>query len=297
MNPSDTTSGVPAVPTQRIATPVLYPTKVMVVFPWQKIVCPLTAFSVAQLMDRSRTASAINFGDAFVAHSRNHCANVFLQSKFEWMLTIDDDMVVPFGDSHWYRLTTGFNFPEKFLGLNALDRLLSHNKTLVGALYFGRHKDGPGVYNEGPDPAESAWIRKGPHDICKPTKWVGTGCMLIHRTVFEDIEKKFPTIARGADKSGGHWFTSTEASLMSQLRTLKNFLSSGPCTGDMAYKALQAVTAMEANAAAENSLGMGEDVSFCLRAAAAGHVPHVDLGLVCGHIGYTVFGPHNTGLK
>jgi hypothetical protein len=41
----------------------------------------------------------------------------------------------------------------------------------------------------------------------------------------------------------------------------------------------------------ENPLGSGEDVSFCLRAAAAGHQPHVDMGLVCGHIGYQCFGP------
>ena len=36
-------------------------------------------------------------------------------------------------------------------------------------------------------------------------------------------------------------------------------------------------------------LGVGEDVSFCLRAQAAGHVPHVDLGLRCGHVGNYVY--------
>jgi hypothetical protein len=39
----------------------------------------------------------------------------------------------------------------------------------------------------------------------------------------------------------------------------------------------------------ENPLGSGEDVSFCLRAQAAGHTPHVDLGLRCGHVGNYVY--------
>ena len=35
---------------------------------------------------------------------------------------------------------------------------------------------------------------------------------------------------------------------------------------------------------------MGEDVTFCIRAAAAGHQPHVDLGLICGHQGSKIYG-------
>jgi hypothetical protein len=37
------------------------------------------------------------------------------------------------------------------------------------------------------------------------------------------------------------------------------------------------------------SSGEGEDVSFCKRATAAGHQPHIDLGLPVFHVGYKVY--------
>src|ERR1035437_8639863 len=186
-------------------------------------------------------------------------------------------------------------FPEKFLAWNAIDRLMSHKKSLVGALYFGRHPLGPPVYNEaGMSPQEAEYARRGPYDLVKPTRWVGTGCMLVHRSVFEDIEKKFPRLSRGLDKRGGNWFTSTEASVLGQLQALQDQLQLGPLDGGKAYKALDGVTSILSRAQAENSLGFGEDVSFCLRASASGHQPHVDMGLICGHLGTFCFGPRTT---
>jgi len=266
------------------------------VLPWWKQVSPVTSFCVAQLIDRRRATSILNFGDAFVAHSRNTCVDVFLKTECEWYLTIDDDMVVPFGSAAWFKAHTRFDdFPEKFLSLNAMDRLLSHKKTLVGALYFGRHQYGPPVYNEaGVSPQEAEYARKAPHDLVKPTRWVGTGCMLIHRSVFEDIERQFPSLARGVDGRHGNWFTSTEASLVEQVKALRDRLQDGPLDGQKAYAALSSIEGALAKAQAENTLGYGEDVSFCLRAAAAGHQPYVDLGLVCGHLGSFCFGPRST---
>jgi hypothetical protein len=181
------TAGLPIIPVTPPSSIVMLQKRVMLVLPWGKHTNPISAYAVAQLQDRRRVTTALNWGDAFVAHSRNSCADLFLASDKEWMLTIDDDMIVPFGNAEWYNAHTRFNFSEKFAGLNALDRLLSHGKTLVGALYFGRY---PG-----------------------------------------------------------------------------------------------------------SSLGMGEDVQFCIRAQEAGHQPHVDMGLIAGHIGHCVFGPKNTGIK
>ena len=293
---SDTTEGIVPVGVTPPASVIVYQKKLMVVLPWWKQVSPVTAFCVSQLTDRRRAASMLNFGDAFVAHSRNGCVDSFLQTQCEWFLTIDDDMVVPFGNPAWFKTHTRFDdFPEKFLALNAIDRLMSHGKTLVGALYFGRHPEGPPVYNEGAlGGPEAAYARKAPHDQVKPTRWVGTGCMLVHRTVFEDIEKKFPQLARGASKRGGHWFTSTEASLVERIHALRDQLQSGPLDGQKAYAALAGLEDLIARTRSENSLGVGEDVSFCLRAASAGHQPHVDMGLVCGHLGHCCFGPRNT---
>lgn len=264
---------------------VTFGKKVLIGLPWQKVTNPLTSFCVNRLLDTRRCAFTMNHGDAFVAHTRNIIGDVFLRSKHEWLLTIDDDMFVPIGDAATLRSFTGWNLPEPFASFHALDRLMSSGKTLVGALYFGRQSvNSPPVYNEGTaSKDEAVYARKGPHDVVKPTRWVGTGCMLIHRTVFEDIEKKFPILAR-KDGSGGNWFTSTEASLRESTQKIRDALLAD-LTPNGAYKAADSLNQAVARANAENSLGSGEDVSFCLRAAAAGHVPHVDMGLRCGHFG------------
>lgn len=272
--------------------------KVFVAKPWQKSVHPLTAFCVEQLCNRKGIAKYLHFGDAFVTHTRNKCADAFLASSCDWMLMVDDDMIIPFGDAKWFNETTRFNSPEPFASFNAIDRLLSHKHTLVGALYAGRYPKSSLMYNEGTlGSQEAVYARSGPHDVCKPTRWVATGCMLVHRSVFEDIEKKFPRLARAGDKKGGQWFTSTEASLLARVQSIHDNLLSGPMTGEKAFKALEGLELTLAASKVENPLGSGEDVSFCLRAAAAGHIPHVDLGLVCGHIGHCVYGLRNTGLK
>ncbi len=37
-------------------------------------------------------------------------------------------------------------------------------------------------------------------------------------------------------------------------------------------------------------VGVGEDVSFCHRVVACGHVSYVDMALYCGHLGDKVYG-------
>lgn len=295
---SDHTEGV----APEVATPSasiqIFKQKVLIICPWLKFVSPITSFCMTQLADKRRTSMALNFGDAFVAHSRNSCTDAFLKSSLEWALWIDDDMVIPFGNGKWYRAYTGWhNYPEPFASFNAIDRLLSHGKTLVGGVYFGKHPTGHPVYNEGARQQEADYVREGPKNIVKPTRWVGTGCMLTHRSIFEDIEKKFPLLARGADGKGGQWFTSSEHMAMEGIRRVREMLSVGPMTAQKCVQAYEMLEGINAEARSKSSLGMGEDVQFCVRATEAGHQPHVDLGLICGHIGTTVYGPYNTGKK
>jgi hypothetical protein len=254
--------------------------------PWQKTANPLTAFCIQRLVDTRRCALTMNHGDAFLVHSRGAIADVFLKSSLEWLLTIDDDMLLPVGNADVFRSYTGWkDFPEPYASFNVLDRLMSHGKSLVGALYFGRQSlNSPPVYAEGmSNKAEADYARKGPHDLIKPTQWVGTGCMLIHRTVFEDIEKRFPNLARVEGKDG-LWFCSTEASLRLGCEKIFSKLQ-GDLTPTGAHEAAVALGRLIALAKAENPRGCGEDVAFCLRAAASGHVPYVDMGLRCGHLG------------
>jgi hypothetical protein len=263
--------------------------KVLVGMPWQKSTNPITAFCVGRLVDTRRCAMTLNHGDAFVAHTRNSIVDVLLKSPLEWLLTVDDDMVLPTGSAEVFRTYTGFNTPEPFASFHVLDRLLSHGKTIVGALYFGRQStNSPPVYNEGmSNKQEAEYARKGPHDLAKPTRWVGTGCLLTHRSVFEDIEKRFPKLAR-IDGKGGNWFTSTEASLRMQVEKVRDELQTN-LTPEGAYKATNELNRAISLAQVENPLGCGEDVAFGLRASASGHISYVDMGLRCGHVGSFVY--------
>lgn len=267
--------------------------KVCLSFPWYKTSNPKTVFSLLSLLDRTKMAAMLDYGDAFIAHSRNKLADGFLKSGVEWMLTVDDDMILPYGNAKGFRGFTNLKFPDKFAGLNTVDRLISHGKTLVGALYFGRWLHGKPVYAEGAESkAEEAWARQGPYDICKPTRWVGTGCLLIHRRVFLDIETKFPSLARGENGLGGQWFTSSEHDLkkatVESLAILRDDSTSAESRVAEVLKRLEHGTRFSGRNA---GLGVGEDVIFCRRASQAGHQAHVDCGLICGHVGEYVYGP------
>lgn len=268
---------------------------VCLMMPSYKTSNPRTTFALMSMLDRQKMAVMLDFGDAFIAHSRNKLADTFLKSKIEWAFTVDDDMIVPFGNAELFNTFTRFNLPAASAGLHAINRLLSHGKTLVGGLYFGRWAHGKAVYCEGQQSKdEEAFARRAPHNICKPTRWVGTGCLLIHRTVFTDIEKTFPHLARNPQGDFGHWFTSNEHDLRSAADLALKVLDDQSVSEEARMKeASRIMRNGRLKSQHHSSLGMGEDVTFCIRAEQAGHTPHIDLGLVCGHVGDKCYGPRN----
>lgn len=293
----DTTAGIAAVaiPPRNTVVGSTIGQKVFLALPWQKHTNPITAFSIANLLDRRRMQACLNFGDAFVSHSRETCADLFLKSDCEWMLMIDDDMVLP-GHAKWFNAFTGMDLPDKFANLNVVDRLLSHGKTLVGGLYFGKHKHGKPMYCEGCfNPAEEQYARQAPFDVIKPTKWVATGCLLIHRKVFLDIEARYPRLARNKEGFRGHFFTSSEDAALDVIddcmTLIENSLTRDPTIVGEIDRRLRAA---KIESQRHTALGIGEDVSFCRRAIKAGHQSFVDMGLVLGHIGTQIYGPRNT---
>lgn len=259
--------------------------------------CPVTGVSLMALFARRKLTLLLSQGDAFISHSRNSVVEKFLDTDCEWLFSVDDDMILPFGDAEWYRSFSGFPIPEPFASLNVIDRLLSHGKSLVGGVYFGRQKFGPAMYGEAKQPSEAAFARSGPRNVLKPTRWCGTGCLLIHRQVFLDIEAKFPRLSR--ERNGGrfHGFTATEHGLLDGIERVKNMLSEGPQTGEKSLRAYQMIEALLAESQHNSALGTGEDVQFCIRAAQAGHQCFVDHALHLGHVGVEVFGAHNTSVK
>lgn len=264
--------------------------KVCILLPWYKTSNPLTATSVAALLKRQNTSWSVDFGDAFIAHSRNKLADKFLSKNVEWSVWVDDDMIVPFGDEAWLNHYCGFT--RRIPGVNCIDKLVAHNKTLVGALYRGRYPGGKWMFGEASaQPKLNLEISRGQHKGLRPTAWVATGCLLIHRQVFLDIEQKFPHLARKADGTGGNWFSSSEHDLVDGVQRVMQVIEDASVDESTKIVEIRRIMMRARQASEQNSkLGTGEDVIFCHRARQAGHTAHVDLDCVAGHYGNHVFG-------
>lgn len=189
----------------------------------------------------------------FLIRGRNQLAHRFLQTKCEWSLWVDDDMVLPCSDAAWFKhACQAPTFPDTYAGINAIGRLLHHGKTLVGGCYFDRIAGGKAQFNDAAASREiNADVKNGPRADLRPTKWVAAGCMLVHRSVFVDI----------ATKGIASKLPDNQAQYLGY-----NYGFFDPISD-----------------------GTGEDVSFCLRAEKAGHQPYVDLSVMPGHVGSHVY--------
>ena len=230
--------------------------KLMILRPTYKLVEDLVAHATLASFDRTSMAYDKQSGDAMIYHSRNLLADRFMKSDFEWALWWDDDIVPPVGNANWsYSHIPNLprTYPESFLNVYGIPRLLSHGKTLVGGLYYARKAPHVAICERG----DVDGLKKAPVDVIIPRSWVGTGFLLTHRSVFEDIQKNFPELA---PKKG----------LVNVWEAVWNYFQP---------------TDMQA-----------EDVSFCYRAKESGHQPYVDCGCVCFHLGTSAYGPWNQKL-
>lgn len=105
-------------------------------------------------------------------HNRNNIADAFLKTDAEWLFWIDSDTVIPVG---------------------AVERMLAHGRTLVSGLYYGKNPPHPPiayhVYNGAFAPIEQT-VRWETGEILNVDA-TGMGCMLTHRSVYEDIRKSY----------------------------------------------------------------------------------------------------------
>lgn len=264
--------------------------QVMLCLPFYKTTNPRTLFALMSLYDKRRMALSLDWGDAFVAHARNKLADQFLRSKMDWALFCDDDNLPPFGNPELYRTFTGFDVDDKFSGAHGVDRLLSHGKTLVGGLYRGRWPHSKPIFAEGAQLEK--WVNSGPRDELRPTQWVGFGWVLIHRSVFLDIENKFPRLARKPDGTGSNFFTSSEHDLVGTVEQAIERAESN----DLG-KALEILQKGLSLSQRVSNLGVGEDVIFCRRAAQSGHQCYIDMGCLVGHLGEYMYMPGKTKLS
>jgi hypothetical protein len=264
--------------------------QVEILLPWYREVAPQVAFSVMRLMDKGRIGVRARWGDAAVWHVRNKLTDEFLRSGVEWSFWVDGDEILPVGDAKLHNALTGMRLPDAFAGLHIIDRLLSHGKTLVGGVYWGRSPNSKPIYAEAmTSEKEDAYARKGPYDLIKPTAWVGFGAVLVHRSVFLDIEKRYPHLARKEDGTEGNWFSPNEQDVRRNFDLFGDILKEQT---DPTQKLAKLQAHYETAVRQSNRLpvGAGEDVSFCQRAADCGHVTHIDMALYCGHLGDRCYG-------
>ena len=168
---------------------------IMVGFPCYKTTNPVTAFAmIAMALDfgRDKIRFDMSIGDAMIYHSRNKLVEKFLQTDAKYLLMMDDDIIPCIGRPAWMRSTvqSAQNVPDLPLQRHIIHRLLNSGKTLIGGAYFGRQEGARLMCsNQGLVEAARAY-----NDMVEPVDWIGTGCLLIHRSVFDDIRKKFPEL-------------------------------------------------------------------------------------------------------
>lgn len=235
--------------------PAVKSPKIMLGLPWYKYTHPIVSFFIMALikLHKDNLLLVPKFGDAMIYHARNKLAERFLATDYDYLMMIDDDMIVPVGVPELFRGLCGLpdDYPWQTCSQSVINRLVGHGVDVVGATYYGRHKDGPlmshaGMTNQGVQRV----TKEGTQTALAKTEWVGTGCILIHRSVFEKIR--------------AHYGDS---------------LVLTPEMGSYGYF-------MPDNQG-------GEDQAFGRRANAAGCNVYVDPGLHCLHLGFSAWGSHN----
>jgi hypothetical protein len=165
---------------------------IFVGWPWYKHSNPVTAaINVAMALDfgKDKIRFDMAIGDSKIEHARNRLAHKFLETDAKWLLMIDDDIIPSIGRPNWFRywVQGARQILDLPLQRHVVHRLIGAGKTIVGASYFGRQEGGALMASD----QGLASRAKTYEDAVVPVDWMGTGCMLIHRKVFEDIRAKF----------------------------------------------------------------------------------------------------------
>lgn len=195
-----------------------------------------------------------------IHESRNILVHKAMQTDAETFIMCDDDMVLPCGNEAFFNGNFNAGVRPESAQYNAISRLMSHgrDKDIVGALYFGRHEFGRAQNALGFNNASANDdFRRGLHQGLMPMDWVATGFMKIERSAIEKYKKAI------------------DDGMFPELK---------PARDGEWYGYFNPV-----------KVGVGEDLSFCLRMAKIGVQSYLDASLVCLHAdGNTLYGPRNT---
>jgi len=213
--------------------------------------------SITALYERDKMQFTTVSDNSYV-RARNRCAQAFLDGGAEYSFWIDDDTVLPHGDVPYFRaLSDNPSFPPQFININPIAKLMQTGRTLIGGCYFGRQPGGTAQFQEAyQSTITNDSAHSGPRNVVNSTGWVGFGCALVHRSVFNDIISKQPDV------------TIKDPAFTNRFGYSYGFFN---YIGDLS-----------------------EDVSFCTRARNAGHQAYVDMSVMPLHMGTIGYSYHNT---
>lgn len=167
-------------------------------FSSRKATNPVTAFALWNIaLDFGKDKIRFDFSndeDNFY-QSRNTLAKKFLETDAKWLVLIDNDIIPSIGRPAWSKSHIGAarNVQDLALQRHIIHRLIGSGKTLIGGAYFANTEASSIVCSN----KELGSKAKSYPDSIEKVDWVGSGCLLIHRSVLKDILGKFSDIKNG----------------------------------------------------------------------------------------------------
>jgi len=157
--------------------------KVFIAFPvYQRQVDVETLISFGRLITETHNEYGVDFmSGSIITSARNYLVGKFLKSGFEWLYFWDSDIVIK-----------DISFIDKLL-----ETAQKLDAKIVGAPYRMKNNDNEYVAGNivyGPD--QAIIVRKKVGELEEPlyVDCIGTGSMLIHRSVFEVLPEPWFTI-------------------------------------------------------------------------------------------------------
>lgn len=227
-------------------------------------------YFIASLAQEHEIGRIISMGAMSTDINRNRITKDFLESDSEWLFWIDSDTVVPVG---------------------AVNRMLAHGKTLVSGLYYGKNE---------PHMPIAYFVHNGAFQpIDKEILWekgeiievdsVGMGCMLTHRSVFEDIQKNFEVY----QLPGGGIVPINKHNILGDIETTngpkKHEHDGKVYQGQYRQRLIKPTLIDMTFPFFQVQYGRTEDIYFFELAAQVGHKPVLDTSVECEHLRFNGF--------
>lgn len=219
----------------------------------------------------AQLSKTINLGEILVSdsmatdHNRNLIVENFLKTDSDWLFWIDADTVIPTG---------------------ALERLLSTKKKFISGLYYAKHQPHNPIayFSNGCSyksiNQEGAWERGEILEVDS----VGFGCMLTHRSIFDDIRKNY--VVKQIVGSGITLIHKDDISEELQNSDISEAL---PQIKQGLYDNLLVQKVIEPEFEPRFpyfalEFGRTEDIWFTEKAKRVGYKVYVDTSIECGHL-------------